>query len=196
MQPTTPVPGVPGAPAPAPGPTLWAPRLALALAALVWSLSCSFSDRGAVGFRAVGVEDVILGEESVIVLRESEGAKRELPIVIGAYEAQSIVMALHDLRMPRPNSHDLIKSLMAAIDARIDRVLITEVRDNVYFAELQVEQSGRRLPIDARPSDAIAVAVRTKTPIFAAEGLLRSRAGRALETEAPRATPDFELHVH
>ncbi len=178
--------------------TLWIAGLALALAALpaAWLFACSFSERGDAGFRAVSVEDVILGEESVIVLRESEGAKRELPIVIGPYEAQSIALALHDLRLPRPNSHDLIKTLMAAIEARISRVVITEVRDNVYFAELQVELGGRRLPIDARPSDAIAVALRTKTPIFAAEELLRARSGSSLETRDRREGPGVELRVH
>jgi hypothetical protein len=161
-----------------------------------WLGACSFSDRGDAGLRAVGVEDVLLGEESVIVLRERDGAHRQLHIAIGPYEAQSIALAMHDLELPRPNSHDLIKRLMSAIEVRISRVVITEMRESVYFAELELEVGGRRLPVDARPSDAIAVALRTKTPIFAADDLLQSRTGSALEirSRAQSRSPDLRVH--
>jgi hypothetical protein len=107
----------------------------------------------------------------VVVLQEKAGA-RILPIWIGQPEAESIVMHMHNVKRPRPLTHDLCKSLIHGLGATLRRAQITRVENNTYFGELQLDRGGSVVHIDSRPSDAIAIALRLDAPIFAAEALM------------------------
>lgn len=109
----------------------------------------------------------------VILLQEEDGARRRLPIWIGVYEAQSIAMGMKKIESARPNSHDLMRTLVEKTDAKILRVLITELKEGVYYALLEIEVNGRTVAVDSRPSDAIALAIRTGTKVYATEEVLR-----------------------
>jgi bifunctional DNase/RNase len=119
----------------------------------------------------------------VLLLEEQAEAKRKLPIWIGPAEARSIALQLEEVPMPRPNTHDLIKNVLAGLEVSIQRVTVTELRGGTYFAEIALEGIVGRVAIDSRPSDAIAIAVRTGTPIFATDLVLR-QAGRERGEEA------------
>ncbi len=107
----------------------------------------------------------------VVVLQEHDG-ERLLPIWIGQPEAESIVMQIHDLKRVRPLTHDLCKNVIVGLGGRLQRVAITRVEQNTYFAELHILRDGELVTIDARPSDGIAIALRLDAPIFAADELL------------------------
>ena len=110
----------------------------------------------------------------VVALKEAIG-DRVLSIWIGAAEANSIAIAVQGVRPPRPVTHDLLRHVLEGLGGDLVRVAIPAVRDSTYFAELLVRQQGNQLTaIDARPSDAIAVALRASAPILVAESLLRS----------------------
>jgi bifunctional DNase/RNase len=108
----------------------------------------------------------------VLLLKETHGARRELPIWIGMTEAQSIAMAMEEMVLPRPNTHDLIKNLLDGLHGDIRRVVITELRGHTYYAVIEIGLNGREVAIDSRPSDAIAVAIRTGAPLFATDSVL------------------------
>ncbi len=146
--------------------------------ALGWVLAtCTVPDAPSGTMRAMDLEGVkidVRSEMPVVVLREREGAQRELLIWIGDSEAQSIALAMQQVELPRPNTHDLIKSLLAKLEGEIRRVVVTKLQANIFYAEIEVEVRGRVVSIDSRPSDAIAVAVRTGTTVYANEELLES----------------------
>jgi len=108
----------------------------------------------------------------VLLLQESEGLGRTLPIFIGAPEATAIAFALQGMDTPRPMTHDLIRDLLDALGANVIRVVITELRTATYFAEIVLRHDERELAVSSRPSDAVAVAVRTGTPLFVADDLM------------------------
>jgi bifunctional DNase/RNase len=110
-------------------------------------------------------------ETFVVILREKSG-ERVLPIWIGRPEAESIVMRIHNIEHARPLTHDLCRSLIDGLGARLRRVEITHVANSTFFAELHLDVQGSTRVIDARPSDSIAVALRMDAPIFAADDLL------------------------
>ncbi len=105
-------------------------------------------------------------QASGIILKEQDG-ERTLPIVIGEYEAQSIALALENLTPPRPITHDLTVNMLHNLGVKIESVLISELRDNTYYAVIRLRNKDlEEIDIDARPSDAIALAVRLGTSIF------------------------------
>lgn len=104
-------------------------------------------------------------QASGIILKEQDG-DRTLPIVIGEYEAQSIAMALEKLSPPRPITHDLTVNLLQQIGVELVSVVITELKDNTYYAVIHMEKDIETYDIDARPSDAIALAVRLEAAIY------------------------------
>jgi len=108
----------------------------------------------------------------VVLLQESQGAKRTLPIFIGPPEATAIAYALQGVPTPRPLTHDLMRDLLAALGATVERVVITELRETTYYAELQLMMGGRLTTVSSRPSDAIALAARTGTRLFVADDLI------------------------
>ena len=107
----------------------------------------------------------------VVILQEKEG-ERVLPIWIGPAEASAIAMELAGVKFARPLTHDLLKQLIVGLGARLNRVLITQVKENTYYAELDVRREDHVIQIDARPSDSIAIALRLNAPIFTQEDLL------------------------
>ena len=104
-----------------------------------------------------------------VVLLVDQPETMALPIWIGQAEATAIAMELQGVRPPRPMTHDLVRALLNELKASISRIVVTDVRDNTYFAEIHVAQNGTALVIDSRPSDAIAVALRMEAPIFVEE---------------------------
>ncbi len=125
-----------------------------------------------VRLRAVRVD--LQSNTPVLLLQESEGLGRTLPIFIGAPEATAIAFALQGVDTPRPLTHDLIRDLMGALDTDVVRVVITELRSATYFAEIVLRREGKEVPVSSRPSDAVAVAVRTDAPLFVADDLMDS----------------------
>ncbi len=121
-----------------------------------------------------------------LLLREAEGDRRVLPIFIGGPEATAIAFALEEVETPRPMTHDLMKDLLDELGARIDRVVVTELRDATFYAEIVVSIAGAVHSVSARPSDAVALAVRYGAPVFAEEGVLEE-AGRTQGEGAPEA---------
>ena len=117
---------------------------------------------------SVGLDPIT--ETPVVVLKESAG-DRALPIWIGVSEARSIAIEMEELHPPRPNTHDLAKRLLGELDATLERVVVTELERGTYFAVMVVRGGGQRLEIDARPSDAIAIALRVEAPVFVRETL-------------------------
>ncbi len=109
---------------------------------------------------------------SYVVILQERGGTRLLPIWIGQPEAESIVMHMHNVKRPRPITHDLVRSLIMGMDAQLRRVQITRVEKQTYYAELHLQHGETLARIDARPSDGIAIALRMEAPIFAAEALL------------------------
>ena len=107
----------------------------------------------------------------VVILQERDG-ERLLPIWIGQPEAESIVMQMHSIKRVRPLTHDLCKSLIVGMGGALQRVQITRVEKNTYYAELHIARNGDMIQVDARPSDSIAIALRLGAPIFAEEDLL------------------------
>ena len=125
-----------------------------------------------VKLRAVRVD--LQSNTPVLLLQESEGLGRTLPIFIGAPEATAIAFALQWMDTPRPMTHDLIRDLLDALGTSVVRVVITELRTATYFAEIVLRQGDLELPVSSRPSDAVAGAVRTGTPLFVADDLMDS----------------------
>jgi len=104
-------------------------------------------------------------QQQIVVLRELEG-KRSFPIVIGIYEALSIDRELKGLRPERPLTHDLLVSVISEMGGTLERIVVNDLRDNTFFAYLEVKVDGRTVQIDSRPSDALCVAVRTGARVF------------------------------
>lgn len=120
----------------------------------------------------IGVRVEVPANTPMVLLRESEGRHRLVPIYIGTPEATSIHYALEGIVPPRPLTHDLFLETLAALGTRLDKVVVTEMRDHTFFAELHLETPDGPRVISSRPSDAIALAVRCDAPLFAADDLV------------------------
>jgi len=115
------------------------------------------------------------GGAYAILLKEYEGNRR-LPIIIGAFEAQAIALEIEGIKPPRPLTHDLIKQLTDNLGATVIEIVVDELRENTFYAKVILEASGLVQEIDARPSDAIALAVRADAPIFVANSVMEAAA--------------------
>ena len=104
----------------------------------------------------------------IIILRDEED-KRSLPIWVGVFEANAIALELEKIPSPRPMTHDLIKNIIEAIDAQVVKVVVTDLRENTFFAVLHLRHGTAEYTVDSRPSDAIALALRVAAPIFVEE---------------------------
>ncbi|HVC32057.1 MAG TPA: bifunctional nuclease family protein [Chloroflexota bacterium] len=120
--------------------------------------------------------------QRVVVLKE-KSSERYLPIWIGNNEADAIVIQLQNVPVPRPQTHDLLKSVIGELGAKVTRVVVNDLADDVFFARVNIDVNGKHVEIDSRPSDAIALAVRVQAPIFAEETVL-DKAAVALDTES------------
>lgn len=122
----------------------------------------------------------------VVILQEEDG-ERVLPIWIGPAEASAIAMELAGMKFARPLTHDLIKQVIVGLGADLRKVIITQVKDNTYYAELHIYRGDAVIQIDARPSDSIAVALRLKAPIFTSDDLLEQSLD--VSDEGPSSDP-------
>ena len=116
---------------------------------------------------------VIDDHDSHVIVLEEEGGPRWLPIWVGPAEAHSIALQIEERRLPRPNTHDLARSVIHLLKGRVASVVVTELRGGTYYALLKLDVEGQSVEVDARPSDAIAIALRDDAPIFVREGLFR-----------------------
>ena len=113
----------------------------------------------------------LMSQYRVVILKDAE-SNRYLPIWIGPYEADAITIHLQDVQVPRPLTHDLVASVIDHMGGELQDVFISELRDHTYFAKLRIRMNGELVQVDSRPSDAIALAVTAKVPIYVAEDVL------------------------
>ena len=126
----------------------------------------------------------LTNQQRIVVLREVN-QERYLPIWIGPYEAEAITIALQEIEVARPQTHDLLKNIITALDARLIRVEVISLRDDVFYGNLVVDVNGSMINIDARPSDTLALAARTHVPILVAREVI-DVAGIEPEKEIPK----------
>jgi uncharacterized protein len=117
----------------------------------------------------------LLTHDPVVILKDMDGA-HYLPILIGPFEATAIALALEGAPVPRPLSHDLMRSILETLDARLEQVVIHDIKDSTFFAKLVVRADGEISEIDARPSDGIALALRAQAPIFVSDKIVLEEA--------------------
>ncbi|MDQ5822567.1 MAG: bifunctional nuclease family protein [Actinomycetota bacterium] len=122
-----------------------------------------------------GVSFDLVGKQPIVLLKTADG-NRFLPIWIGHPEAAAILMKLQNASTPRPMTHDLVTEILGQLNAEVVRITVTELRENTFFAQVTVQQDGSEVEIDSRPSDAIALAIRSDAPIYAAESVIEESA--------------------
>ncbi len=121
----------------------------------------------------VQVKTIAMGKEgSFSLLLTDEEERTVLPIVIGAFEAQSIALCLEGKEPPRPLTHDLIVSFCQTLGGQVEKIIITDIKEDTYYAEIYLQQNGETVAVDSRPSDAVALALRVEAPIYMAPGLI------------------------
>lgn len=131
------------------------------------------------------------GGAYAILLKEIDGVRR-LPIIIGAFEAQAIALEIEGIKPPRPLTHDLLKQLIDNLGGSVVEVIVSELKDNTFYAKIVLEASGLTNEIDARPSDAIALAVRTYAPIYVSESVM-DVAAFVPSDESENETTEFNI---
>jgi bifunctional DNase/RNase len=109
----------------------------------------------------------------IIILRDVDGS-RVLPIWVGVFEANAIALQIENVQTPRPMTHDLLKNVLEDLEARVERVVVCELRENTFYAAIHLRMQGQAIVVDARPSDAIALALRTRSPIFVEEEVIQN----------------------
>lgn len=174
--------------------------LLLALALLSCSPSAQVDPEVAVKVQAVTLDP--RSNSPVLILEELEGS-RLLPIWIGFSEARSIASALENEPQLRPNTHDLAKRLIDRLDAKVERIVVTHLSEEIYYALIVVDAKGKRLEIDARPSDAVAIGLRYGAPLFvretvfdgSSESLEGERPGREVRALPPAERPESHRQV-
>lgn len=137
----------------------------------------------------------LMSQHRVVVLKDVN-SERYLPIWIGPCEAEAITVKLQDMPTPRPLTHDLLKSVIHELGGRVVHILISDLRQDVYYARIVVDVAGEQLEIDSRPSDAIALAVRVSAPIFVSETVMDRAATEPdedVEKEAASESPASEV---
>jgi len=115
----------------------------------------------------------LMSQQRIVILREKD-TERYLPIWIGVYEAESITIALQEVEVARPLTHDLLANVINQLEARVLRVEVVALRDDTFYGNIVAEKDGNLLNIDARPSDALAIAVRAHVPILVARSVMES----------------------
>jgi bifunctional DNase/RNase len=125
--------------------------------------------------KVVGITVDPFTNTPIVILKDLE-EKDVLPIWIGLLEASSIATALENIQTPRPMTHDLLKNVLDSLDVKVIKIEVNDLRDNTYFALIHMEVDGKRLVIDSRPSDAIALALRVNAAIFVEESVIKKSA--------------------
>jgi hypothetical protein len=118
----------------------------------------------------------------IVILKDKVG-ERVLPIWVGVFEANAIALQIENISTPRPMTHDLIKNILTEIEADVQRIVVSDLRDNTFYAMIYLDRDGETIAIDARPSDAIALALRTRSPIFVEDSVVESAKGMDLSKE-------------
>ena len=118
----------------------------------------------------------------IVILKDKQG-ERVLPIWVGVPEANAIALQIENVSTPRPMTHDLLRNIITDLEGRVDRVVVSDLRDNTYFAIIHLTVRGERVAVDARPSDAIALALRTRSPILVEESVIESARTADFTTE-------------
>ena len=135
---------------------------------------------------AVRVERVTLDTSSnrFVVILKDDTYHRWLPIVVGPAEAQAIALHLEKVKPPRPMTHDLLKNILDSVKADVSRVVVSDLKENTYYAIIDIKKNGTQSKVDARPSDAIALALRVSAPIFVDEEVMQKASiSNEIETE-------------
>ncbi len=107
----------------------------------------------------------------IVILKDSDG-ERVLPIWVGIFEANAIALQIENIASPRPMTHDLIRNIIADMDGRVERVVVSDLKENTFYAVIHLDVRGSQVAIDARPSDAIAIALRTASPILVDDSVI------------------------
>lgn len=132
--------------------------------------------------RVIGITIDPVTQTPIVILRDKENMNT-LPIWIGILEANAIAVGLENVKLPRPMTHDLFKSLLDQTGLRLLRVEVTDIKESTYYAVLHIDREGKPLVIDCRPSDAIAIAIRMEIPIMVRDAVIE----KALRTDAAAA---------
>jgi bifunctional DNase/RNase len=123
----------------------------------------------------------------IVILKDKDG-DRVLPIWVGVFEANAIALQIENIATPRPMTHDLLRNVIADLDGRVDRVVISDLKENTFYAIVHLTVRGERVAIDARPSDAIALALRAHSPILVEESVIDS--AKTVDFTTERADSD------
>jgi len=107
----------------------------------------------------------------IVILKDKDG-DRVLPIWVGVFEANAIALQIENVSTPRPMTHDLLRNIITDLDGRVDRIVVSDLKDNTFFALIHLTVKGEGIAVDARPSDAIALALRTRAPILVEESVI------------------------
>lgn len=119
----------------------------------------------------------------IVILKDGKG-NRVLPIWVGIFEANAIALQIENITTPRPMTHDLLRNVLSDLEATVERIVVSELKDNTFYAVIYLNRGGDVLAVDSRPSDAIALALRTKSPIFVEENVVESAKGMDLTKDA------------
>lgn len=136
----------------------------------------------------------VMNSQRVVILKESK-TERYLPIWIGPAEADAIAIKLQGVSVPRPLTHDLLYSVINAFGAKVNFILVCDLRDDTFFAKINFIVNDKYIEIDSRPSDAIAIAVRAEAPIYVEEDVL-DKAGILFDKETGKPTPSSQAGKH
>jgi uncharacterized protein len=123
----------------------------------------------------------------IVILKDKQG-DRVLPIWVGIFEANAIALQIENIATPRPMTHDLLRNIITDLEGQVDRVVVSDLKDNTFYAIIHLTVRGERIAIDSRPSDAIALALRTRSPIMVEESVIDN--AKTVDFAAERADSD------
>ncbi len=123
----------------------------------------------------------------IVILKDKDG-ERVLPIWVGIFEANAIALQIENIATPRPMTHDLLRNIITDLDGRVDRVVVSDLKENTFYAIVHLTVRGERIAVDARPSDAIALALRTRAPILVEETVIEN--AKTVDFASERADND------
>ena len=132
-----------------------------------------------------GIRVSLMNQQRVVILRVKDTDKY-LPIWIGPGEADAIALKLQNVSVPRPLTHDLLSEVISSLDAQVDRIVVSDLSDDTFYAKIVLQVNGSMMEVDSRPSDALALAVRTESPIYAEDSVVE-KAAIMLDAETGRA---------
>ena len=123
----------------------------------------------------------------IVILKDKDG-DRVLPIWVGLFEANAIALQIENVATPRPMTHDLLRNIITDLDGRVDRIVVSDLKENTFYAVVHLTVRGERVAVDARPSDAIALALRTRAPIMVEETVIEN--AKNVDFDSERLNPD------